>query len=99
RDRVLELITLGYHQDATSACIRDLSTDSLLCARTQPGLRPWWSFPRRRLAHFHRVERCIFSVARAIDSRINTSASVPDGLRRDPAMRLEYRSLMVFCPR
>ena len=34
RDRVLELTTLGYHQDATSACIGDASTGWLLLEKS-----------------------------------------------------------------
>jgi hypothetical protein len=57
RDCVLELITLDYHQDATRACIRELSTSWLLREKSTAPEAHRLSFPRRSAGRFHHVER------------------------------------------
>jgi len=83
RDRLLERITLGYHQSATSACIGDVSTGC--CAKNRPR-------PRRAGRVPHGSSRSFSSrgaaPADAFDPRVNASASMPDAPRREGAMRL-----------
>jgi len=46
RYHILTLLTLDYHDNATSACIGDISTSWLLCARTRPRPRRSGSYTR-----------------------------------------------------